>query len=168
MAEEADHLPSSRTVGGFDRTGRLWVCGLFGVGGLALGVVLPLLAKVVADLPWAPFQGPLELVASFDQTWLVWGRPALGLLLGLAAAVWVIADSPVLVITREEIHVRRRGEIERVIQRRKVDSIHRRGSKTVIETASGRKLFEGEIEGDKAEIREAFVAAGFPWEGPRG
>lgn len=167
MMNRGPHVPSQQTVGGFDRTGRLWVLALFASGGLALGALLPLLARWAADLPWVPFQGPLELLGSFDQSWLVWGRPTLGLVAGLGFATWVILDSPVLDINHEEIRVRRRGQVERLIERTKVDSVHRRGSKIVIETDSGRKLFEGEIEGDKSLIRDAFVNLDYPWEGAR-
>ncbi len=165
MADVTSETPA-RTIGGFDRSGRLWVLGLFGGGGVLAGVLLPLVSRWASELPWVPFQGPLELLGSFDQAWLTWGRPALGLLLGLVLAAWVIADSPVLEIESTEIRVRRRGQVERVLQRSKVDSVHRRGGKVVIETAEGRKLFEGDVEGDKTAIRDAFLAHGYPWEGP--
>jgi len=165
MTTGDDILPV-RTVGGFDRSGRLWVTGMFAVGGAALGALLPLLARWAAELPWVPFQGPLRLVGSFDQTWLTWGRPVLGLVAGLALAAWVVFDSPVLDVGPDRIDVRRRGEVERVVERAKVATVHPRGSKLRIETESGRTLFEGDVEGDKAQIRRAFVDHGYPWEGP--
>jgi hypothetical protein len=106
-------------------------------------------------------------LGSFGEPWLVWGRPLLGLAAALAFAIWVILNSPVLTVGREEIEVRRRGQVERVIERTKVDSVHRRGSKVVIETVSGRKLFEDDVEGDRAVVRHAFISQGYPWEGPR-
>jgi len=156
-----------QTVGGFDRSGRLWVAALCGGGGVALGALIPILARWVATLPWAPLQGPIELLGSTSQPWLAWGRPVLGLAVGLAMAAWIVVDSPVLDIHDHEIHVRRRGQVERVIERAKVDAVYRRGSKLVIETDTGRPLFEGEIEGDEAAVRDVFVTHGFPWEGPR-
>jgi len=155
------------TVGGFDQSGRRWVLALIGGGGLALGALLPVLARGATELPWVPFQGPLELLGSFDEPWLVWGRPLLGLVAGLAFAAWVILDSPQLTIGRDEIEIRRRGQAERLIERSKVDAVYRRGSKLVIETKSGRKLLESDVEGDPALVRDAFVAHGYPWEGPR-
>ena len=157
--------PSQRTVGGFDRGSTVWIVVLLAVGGATVGALFPLLARWAADLPWVPFQGPLRLLGSFDQPWLVWGRPALGLLAGLAGAAWVILDSPVLDISRTEIQVRRRGQVERVIERAKVDAVYRRGSKIVIEAATGRTLFEGDIEGDRSVVRAAFVDNAYPWEG---
>lgn len=157
----------ARTVGGFDRSGRGWVLGLFGGGGAVLGALLPWLARWAGELPWMPFQGPLRLLGSFDEPWLLWGWPAAGLVVGLVLAVWVIASTPVLDIDPESIQVRRRGQVERVIARATVAGVHPRGSTIVVETAEGRTLFEGDVEGDRAEVRSAFVDHGYPWEGPR-
>lgn len=132
-----------------------------------LGALVPLLARWATELPWVPFQGPLELVGSFDQPWLVWARPALGLLLGLALAAWTIVSTPVLRIGPDEVEVQRRGQVERVIPRSKVDAVYRRGSTLVIETDTGRALFEDEVEHDPGALRAAFVDHGFPWEGSR-
>ena len=158
--------PAEQTGGGFDPSGRAWVLALFAVGGLALGALLPLLSSWAADLPWMPFQGPLQLLGSSDGAWLVWGRPALGLLLGVGYSVWVILSSPELDISHDEILVRRHGQVQRVIQRGTVDAVYRRGSKIVIETDRGRTLFEDDVEGDKSAVRHAFVTNGYPWEGP--
>lgn len=164
---DADAAPPARTVGGFDQTGRTWVLALFGLGGAGVGAVLPLLAGWAAALPWVPFQGPLQLLGSFDQQWLVWGRPTLGLLLGLAFAAWVIHDSPVLEIDGQRLKVRRRGEVQRVVERHKVGAVYPKGSKIVVETEVGRALFEGDVEGEKDQVREAFLEHGYPWEGSR-
>ncbi len=155
-----------RVIGGFDRAGRIWVLLLFAAGGVALGLLLPLLLRWSADLPWMPFEGPLRLAGSFDDAWLIWGRPLIGAALGAGFALWIILDTPVLHLTAGQITVRKHGEVVRVIPRDKVDAIHRRGGKIVIENATGRVLFSGDVEGDKAEIASAFVETGYPWEGP--
>lgn len=160
-----DNEHAAQRVGGFDPAGRRWVAVLFGLGGVAAGAVLPYLARLATDLPWFPFQGPLRLLASFDYPWLVWLRPVLGLAVGLAFAAWVIYSSTVLRMTAHEIRVERRGQVERVIAREKVDAVYRRGSNVVIETASGRELFNDDVEGDIDSIRDAFIAHGYPWEG---
>ena len=153
-------------LGGFDAAGRRWVLALFALGGAVLGVGVPFLARLAADLPWVPFQGPLQLLASFDQAWLVWLRPALGLLAGLALGWWVILDSPVLHVGERHLRVERRGAVQRVIPRDKVDAVYRTGSKVVVQSSSGRELFAGEVEADADAVREAFLALDYPWEGP--
>ena len=156
----------ARQVGGFDAAGRAFVAGAFGGGGLVLGIVLPWLARLVRDLPWAPFRGPLSLLASFDDGWLVWGRPLVGLVLGLGFAAWVVFDSAVLEVDPAEVRVRRRGSVQRVLPRETVDGVHRDGAKVVIEAPGGRVLFRDDVEGDRSAVRAAFVEAGYPWEGP--
>ncbi|MQA32955.1 YqeB family protein [Modestobacter roseus] len=158
--------PTERTVGGFDRPARAWVLSLFGAGGAAAGVLLPRLAGWAADLPWVPFQGPLELIGSLE-TWPAWGWPAGGLVVGLLFAGYVIAVSPVLHVDPAEVEVRRRGRVERVVPRDAVDAVFRRGSHLVIENRAGRVLFDDDVEGDADLVRDAFLAAGWPWEGPR-
>jgi hypothetical protein len=86
----------------------------------------------------------------------------LGLAAGLALAGWVISDTPVLDLPDDEIRILRRGKVQRIIPRNKVDAVYRRGSQVVTETGGGRKLFEGE----EHLVRDAFLH-GFPWEGPR-
>ncbi|MCC2312757.1 YqeB family protein [Cellulomonas xiejunii] len=152
-------------VGGFDTEGRWFVAGLLAAAGAALGLLLPLLARWAAGLPWVPFQGPLRLLASFDGSWLVWGRPLLGAVLGLLLAAWVVTGTAVLVLSDAQVEVVRRGQVERVIRRDQVDGVHRRGSKVVVESAQGRELFADDVEGPKDAVRAAFVRHGYPWEG---
>ncbi|GAA2533440.1 hypothetical protein GCM10010201_36080 [Pilimelia columellifera subsp. columellifera] len=97
---------------------------------------------------------------------MVWVWPVLGLVAGLVFAIWVISSSPILDISRHRIQVRRRGQVERVIERAKVTAVYPRRSKIVIEAEGGRKVFEDDVEGDKALVRSAFVDNGYPWEGP--
>lgn len=156
----------ARTLGGFDDAARRWVVVVFAAGGALVGGLLPYLAGLAADLPWFPFQGPLELLGSFDQARLVWLWPAVGLALGLVFALWVIHETPVLHLTSREVRVERRGAVQRVIARDKVDAVFRRRSNVVIQTANGRELFDDDVEGDRDAIRDAFVALGYPWEGP--
>lgn len=156
-----------RTIGGFRPADRVWVILLFAGGGIALGLLLPLLLRWSADLPWMPFEGPLRLAGSFDDAWMISARPLLGAALGAGLGLWVVVDTPILHLGAEDITVRQHGEVVRVIPRDKVDAVHRRGGKVVIESAAGRVLFSGDVEGGKDAVARAFVEAGYPWEGPR-
>ena len=68
--------------------------------------------------------GPLRLLGSFDQPWLVWGRPSVGLVAALAFALWVILNSPILHVSHDRIRVQRHGEVVRVIERAKVHAVY--------------------------------------------
>ncbi|MEU0389483.1 YqeB family protein [Streptomyces chartreusis] len=109
-----------------------WVIVLFCVGcGAAAGALLPLLARLLLKLPWAPLEGPAELLTSVPEPALTLGTVAVGavggLLLGLAAAhdalsVRVCGTHLALTIrdgtrefTREEIAVLFRDRKELVV-----------------------------------------------------
>lgn len=151
-------------LGGFDGPGRALVLTLFGGGGAVVGVALPFVARWVAALPWAPLQGPFRLVAESSPDWPFWALPLAGLVAGLILAVTAIHGTPILHVSDVQLRVEKRGEIVRVIRRDQVDGVHRDGSKLVVESAEGRTLFTGEVEGDKAGIRDVLVRHGYPWE----
>lgn len=164
---DANRPDKPTTIGGFSTADAAWTLIIMGGAGAAVGALVPLLAGWAATLPWMPFQGPLELLGSFDQSWLVWGRPLLGAVVGLVAALVVVHRSPVLRVSPQQIEVMRGGDVERVLDRASVAAVFSRGSHLVIETAEGRTLLDAELEGDKGRHREVLLAAGYPWEGPK-
>ena len=150
-------------IGGFEANDRLFVFGIFGAVGLALGLLLPLLAQWASQVPWMPFQGPLQLLGSFNNSWLTWVRPLAGLILGLLLALYTIHTSAVLSFSGDLIRVRK-GSRETVIRRDQVDGVRRQGSTITILNATGRELFKDDVEGDRDEHRDAFIRHGYPWE----
>lgn len=44
------------------------------------------------------------------------------------------------------------------------DGVRRTGGTVVIQNATGRELFSGEVEGSNDQIRDAFLAHGYPCE----
>src|SRR5690625_7905831 len=113
MSNPVDHR--DHLVGGYDRNARIWVLTMCGLGGALLGLLLPLLAAWAASLPSLPFQGPVRLLGSFDQTWLGGGRPAIGLIAGLGPGVWNSRRSPVLNSRSSEVQVQRRRLVGAVL-----------------------------------------------------
>lgn len=150
-------------VGGLRPADRWLTVLLFGAVGLGVGFAFPYLARWASELPWMPFQGPLQLLGSFEHDWLVWGRPLIGLALGMVLSLFAIRVSPVLTLSDDRIEIRE-GDDVTVIEREKVDGVRRRGSKILILSSTGRELFHGEVEGSKAEIEEAFRVHHYPWE----
>lgn len=157
-----DPSPGAGVRLGFDRAATVVVC----VAGLVLGalaaVVVPVVARWAEGRGW-PFPGPLRLVASFDSTWLVWGRPLIGAAVGLAAGALVVHLSPVLHVGAEAIIVQT-GADRRRIARELVGGVYRERGKVVIQAREGRTLFRGDVEGGKEAVRAAFVDHGYPWE----
>lgn len=134
--------------------------------GAALGTgaaaLLPVVARWVEERG-VPFPGILQFLASFDSDWLVWGRPAIGLVVGLVAALVIAHNEPVLTVSDDSVLVQK-GDSRRRIKRADVAGVYRDGKKLVIETEQGRRLYEGDVEGGHDLVRAAFVDRDYPWE----
>lgn len=137
-----------------------------GVLGAALGAgaaaLLPIAARWVEERG-VPFPGILQLLASFDSDWLVWGRPVIGLVIGLVAALVIAHAEPVLTVSTDSVLVEK-GASKRRIRRADVAGVYRDGKKLVIETEQGRRLYDGDVEGKHELVRATFVDRGYPWE----
>lgn len=132
---------------------------VLGAGAAAL---LPIAARWVEERG-VPFPGILQLLASFDSDWLVWGRPVIGLVVGVIAALLISRAEPVLHVSDEGVLVEK-GDSRRRIRREDVAGVYRDGKKLVIETEQGRRLYDGDVEGKRDLVRATFVDRGYPWE----
>ena len=134
-----------------------------GVLGLALGLALPWLLSHIASWP-IPFIEYLKFLGSFDNPLMVFGRPAVLVVVGLIIAFVITYESPELTITDQTIQVKE-GDDLRTIEREQVAGVYRRSGKVRIESPSGRVLFEGDVSTKREATADAFIAHGYPWEG---
>ncbi len=130
--------------------------------GAGVAALLPVAARWVEERG-VPFPGILQLLASFDSDWLVWGRPVIGLVVGVVAALLITHSEPALTVSTDSVLVEK-GDSRRRIKREDVAGVYRDGKKLVIETEQGRRLYEGGVEGRRDLVRAAFVDRGYPWE----
>ncbi len=142
---------------------RLILYVLLGVGCPLIALAVPYLARVTSDLPWFPFQGPLELLASLHSGWLVWGLPLIAFVVGVVLAGVGLGLSPVLIISESEVVVCE-GDSVTIIRREQIDGVRSKGKKVTIYSAAGRELFSDEILGSREAVRSAFIDHGYPWE----
>ncbi len=159
---QGDPTPAGATRLGMTGGDAAFVAVLGAVLGAGAAAALPVVARWVEERG-VPFPGPLQLLASFDSDWLVWGRPLIGLLVGLVAGLLIAHHEPVLHITRESVLVEK-GSDRRRIRRADVAGVFREGGTLVIETEQGRRLYEGGVDGSREKVRAAFVDHGYPWE----
>lgn len=142
---------------------RNWAIGLGSGAGLTLGIALPYLWRLIDNFDAIPFHGLLELLMSANVTGVTVLRPiGLGLIGGLLMLIWAVTQ-PSLEIHDDHVLVME-GGTERVIRRDQVAGIYMKGSKVILESAEGRRLFAAEIEGAKRTAGPAFTAHGYPWE----
>ncbi|WFR72373.1 hypothetical protein P9209_29180 [Prescottella defluvii] len=131
--------------------------------GVTAGFLLPWLGGIAADYP-IPFGGAIEALASFDNPAPTAGRPLIGAAAGVVFAMVLIGRSPQYTVTDDCIRIRI-GNDSRRLPRTKVAGVYRQDGKLIIESAEGRRLFEGDVEGSRDHVKSAFVQHGYPWEG---
>jgi len=137
---------------------------LFVLGGAGLGWFIKTGAGWVADLPWAPFQGPFRLITEITDAEPVSTIVALaiGALAGAIFAVLAMAD--MLRVTLASNHVAlRRGSKEQTFARADISAAYVDGKQLVVVGTSGEELAREQTDLGKDELGDAFRARGYPW-----
>lgn len=134
----------------------------------AVGAVIALTVPTISafvDQHGLPFPSWLHSVARLDADWLLWGRPLIGLALGVVAGLLVIDQAWSLEVDGDCVVAKRGADVRRIPHER-VEVVYRTGRRTVvIEGAAGSRLFQGVVEGERSALPCAFVELGYPWKG---
>ncbi|WP_456299309.1 YqeB family protein [Mycolicibacterium arenosum] len=142
---------------------RNWAVLVGVVAGVAVGIALPLAWGWLRNVDWIPFHGIAEAIMGAQFAAAAILRPVvLGLTGGAIVLVWAVRQ-PRLTISNSAIEIERRGQ-KRVIRREQVAGAYLEGSKLIIDSTEGRRLFDEEVEGAKKQAGPAFTAHGYPWE----
>jgi hypothetical protein len=131
--------------------------------GAAAGWLLKSLAEWATSLPWVPFQGPLELVASVPDPQATIGSLALGVAGGLVVAVLAEQDYVRVTVDDDQLTVARGGSSRRV-PRASVEAVFLDGKQLVLLGHETDELVrEGGDLPDAKRLEAAFRAHGYPW-----
>jgi hypothetical protein len=131
--------------------------------GAAAGWLLKSLAEWATSLPWVPFQGPLELVASVPDPQATIGSIALGVAGGLVVAVLAEQDYVRVTVEDDQLTVTRGGSSRRV-PRASVAAVFLDGKQLVLlGHATDELAREGGDLPDAERLDAAFRAHGYPW-----
>lgn len=133
--------------------------------GAALGLVGHCIWPLVAGWGFIPLHGLWDAIFGNGALPAVLLRVAGGAVAGLCAGAAINIFNPVVTITDGAITIRTPNG-GRDIRKDQVAGIFREGGKVVIQTAEGRDLYRGDMEGTEERIAAAFRRHGYPWEGP--
>jgi hypothetical protein len=131
--------------------------------GAGAGWLLKSLAEWATSLPWVPFQGPLELVASVPDPQATIGGIALGVAGGLVVAVLAERDCVRVTVEDDQLTVTRGGSSQRV-PRASIGAVFLDGKQLVLLGHGTDELArEGGDPPDAERLEAAFRAHGYPW-----
>lgn len=128
------------------------------LAGTALGPLVGPLADWLVTLPWAPMQGPAELVASIPTPWLL----AAGSLAGLALGLIAHFEQLTVRLADDRVALTRKGS-EQAFDRADTALAFRDGKHLVLLGHTGGELSRQKCDLDFRRIADAFTAHGYVW-----
>ncbi|BCB86249.1 YqeB family protein [Phytohabitans suffuscus] len=145
-----------------------WAVGLMWLGpplaGAGLGWLLQALAGWLADLPWVPFKGPVELIASVadNEPLATIVSLAVGAVVGLVLAFIGAMEALVVRLTDGDVTLRR-GDHTQTINRAAVRAVFVDGKQLVLLGQDAEELAREGFDLDADRVRDGFLAHGYPW-----
>ncbi|MEU4395206.1 hypothetical protein [Kribbella sp. NPDC023855] len=156
---------ATRTVIGHSMADKVILYGGLPLLGLVLGFFLPRIADWASAQRWAPFQGPLELIAGWDSWWVVLIFIAVGGIAGFLLAAIAMEDTLKTTITTSEVEFLKNKKTVRV-PREKVAVAFLDGKEIVLQDARSAELARerhDQLGSQVKAIGPAFRAHGYPW-----
>ncbi|UQA97399.1 YqeB family protein [Streptomyces halobius] len=128
------------------------------LAGAGIGWLVGLLADWLVTLPWAPLQGPAELLASIPAPWLPVAGSVAGLVLGLVAQ----HEQLVIRLSDDRVELICKGR-EQEFSHDAVATAFRDGKRLVLIGHDGGELTRQECDLDAGRVADAFAEHGHPW-----
>lgn len=129
-----------------------------GLAGAGVGWLIGPLADWLVTLPWAPLQGPAELVSSLPAPALSTVGAVAGLVLGLVAQY----EQLVVRLSDERVALTRKGR-QQEFPRDAVATVFRDGGQLVLLGHGGGELTRQECDLDTGRLADAFTERGYAW-----
>ena len=143
-----------------------WVLLLCWVGlpvlGAGAGWLLKRVASWIAELPWAPLQGPFKLIASAPEPHATIGALAVGGAAGLVLAFLAVLDSTTVTVSAAGVTIRR-GDNSAAVGRAAIGAVFLDGDDIIVLGRDGEELAREKYELSAKRAAAAFTAHGLPW-----
>ncbi len=155
-------MSNNHTILNFSKTDKVIMWLGFPLIGLVLGWFLPSTAKWASTLPWVPFQGPLNLIASYNGAWVGFATMALGLVAGIALTFLSFHESLEMIIDDEKIIFKLRND-EMNFKKKDISLVFMDGKQIVLLGNDEKELFRYKQELNKNTVAAAFLNHDYLW-----
>lgn len=140
-----------------------WVLVLFWVGcGVVVGWLAPLLADWLVTLPWAPLEGPAELLSSVPEPGRTIGGVGVGALLGLVVGLIVVHESLAVSVSRGRVVLTVRDSSQE-FGCDEVGLVVRDGKQLVLLGPDGMEIAREDCDLPWRRLADAFAERGYRW-----
>ncbi|MFJ5995674.1 hypothetical protein [Streptomyces sp. NPDC092370] len=142
----------------------VWAIVLFCVVcGAVAGALLPLLARLLLALPWAPLEGPAELLTSVPEPALTLGTIAVGVLGGLLLGLSAAHESLSVRVCDTHVTLTIRDS-SREFTREEISAFFRDGKQLVLLGPDGLERAREQCGLNWQRLTNALTAHGYAWE----
>lgn len=162
------HQAPNTTVLGYPRTRLLRILVGFPVLGLAIGSVLPPLARWLDGMSVLPLRNVFTFVADMEDTWQAVAFAVAATVLGLLAAFVAVADSVKVTLDDDTLGIEF-GDRQKplTLRRERVAAVFVEGKDLVVLDSAGRPLALAPHRASRHALAQAFRAHGYPWHDSR-
>ncbi|GAA2318477.1 hypothetical protein GCM10010234_75890 [Streptomyces hawaiiensis] len=172
--EEARNVPMRKSPrqqagGATELAESAWAIVLFCVAcGAVAGALLPLLARLLLALPWAPLEGPAELLTSVPEPALTLGTTAVGVLGGLLLGFTAAHESLSVRVRDTHVTLAVRDSV-RDFARDEISVFFRDGKQLILLGPDSLELAREHCGLNWRRLADALTAHGYAWaeEDPR-
>jgi len=130
--------------------------------GAALGWGLSLIAEWITGLSWFPFQDLFERFTGLPKTVQLIAAIALGLIVGVALALWVVNEMLTVTVGSGGIELKR-GDHERALDRADIASVFVEDKRLVVLGHRRQELARVEFDLDRDRLADALRRYGYLW-----
>ncbi|MBB6421378.1 hypothetical protein [Streptomyces sp. AK010] len=158
------HTPETSgtvTVLGYPRSDMMVILLGMPLLGVALGLLLPVVARWAIELPKLPLRTVFKFLAAADEPWKVAAFMGGGLLLGIGFAFVALSESLKITLTDARMEIER--EDRKTIDRADVAAVFMDGKSLVVLDHDSRQFVRGTHEAPVEKLAAAFRAHGYPW-----
>ncbi|MFJ7185099.1 YqeB family protein [Lysinibacillus xylanilyticus] len=155
-------MDNNYTLLNFSKTDKVILWFGFPLVGLVLGWFLPSIAKWASTLPWVPFQGPLNLIASYNGAWVSFITMVLGLLVGIMVTLFSFHESLEMTIYDEEVMLKLRDD-ETILKKEDISLVFIDGKQIVLLGNDEKELFRYKQELNRNTVGTAFLKHNYLW-----
>lgn len=130
--------------------------------GALLGWFLPTISEWATKIPFIPFEGVLEWIATLESQWVSVIGVILGVIAGVFFVFYAFSETLSITITNEEVYLKFKEKVNN-IHKAETSAIYMEGKDLILLSTEGNELFRGQTESKKELVSEAFRQHGYPW-----
>lgn len=155
-------MSENHTLLNFSKTDKIILWLGFPLIGLVFGWFLPSIAKWGSSLPWIPFQGPLQLIASYNGAWVGIVTMILGLIAGIVLTLLSFHESLETSVYDDKITCKIR-EDEILFKKQDISLVFVDNKQLVFLGKDEKELFRCKQELPKSTVGAAFRKHHYVW-----